>query len=481
MEESLLVKGKGGEKRGEGLRWVLVGEEVKRLGCLAAPMVAVILSQYLLQVISLMMVGHLGELALSSTAIAISLSGVTGFSFLLGMASALETLCGQAYGAEQYHKLGTQTYTAIVSLFLVCLPLAVIWIYMSKLLTFIGQDPVISHEAGQISIWLVPALFGYATLQALVRYLQTQSLIMPLLLTSCAILGFHIPLCWALVFKSGLGSLGGALAIGISYWLNVIFLGLYIKYSPACEKTRVPVSMEVLGGIGEFFRFAIPSAVMICLEWWSFELLILLSGLLPNPELEASVLSVCLNTVSTLYAIPHGLGSAGSTRVSNELGAGNPQKARLAVHAAVCLAVTEAIVISTTLFASRRVFGYVFSEEEEVVDYVTSIAPFLCLSVILDSVQGTLSGVVRGCGRQRIGAFINLGAFYLCGIPVAVILSFLVHLRGKGLWVGLQTGSLLQTSLLLIITGRTNWEEQATKARQRIFEGTSSVENGVLM
>lgn len=28
------------------------------------------------------------------------------------------------------------------------------------------------------------------------------------------------------------------------------------------------------------------------LEWWSFEFLTLLSGLLPNPELEASVLSV---------------------------------------------------------------------------------------------------------------------------------------------------------------------------------------------
>ncbi|KAJ0037345.1 hypothetical protein Pint_22179 [Pistacia integerrima] len=57
--------------------------EVKTLGYLAAPMVSVILSQYLLQVISVMMVGHLGELALSSTAIAISLAGVTGFSLLL--------------------------------------------------------------------------------------------------------------------------------------------------------------------------------------------------------------------------------------------------------------------------------------------------------------------------------------------------------------------------------------------------------------
>ncbi|KAJ9708320.1 hypothetical protein PVL29_000391 [Vitis rotundifolia] len=481
MEESLLVKGKGGEKREEeGLRWVLVCEEVKRLGCLAAPMVAVVLSQYLVQVVSVMMVGHLGELALSSTAIAISLSGVSGFSFLLGMASALETLCGQAYGAKQYSKLGTQTYTAIFSLFLVCLPVSVIWIYMGKLLAFMGQDPLISYEAGKFTMWLVPALFAYATLQPLVRYFQTQSLTMPMLLSSCAALCFHIPLCWVLVFKSGLGNLGAALAISISYWLNAIFLGLYMKYSSACEKTCVPVSMEVFQGMGEFFRFAIPSAVMICLEWWSFELLILLSGLLPNPELETSVLSVCLNTISTLYMIPYGLGAAGSTRVSNELGAGNPQKARLAVYALMFLAVTETAVLSTTLFASRRVFGYLFSNEKEVVDYVTNMAPLVCLSVILDSIQGVLSGVARGCGWQHIGAFINLGAFYLCGIPVAATLGFWLQLRGRGLWIGVQTGALLQSTLLCIMTGFTNWEKQATKARQRIFEGGYSVEDRLM-
>lgn len=481
MEESLLVKGKGGEKREEeGLRWVLVCEEVKRLSCLAAPMVAVGLSQYLVQVVSVIMVGHLGELALSSTAIAISLSGVSGFSFLLGMASALETLCGQAYGAKQYSKLGTQTYTAIFSLFLVCLPLSVIWIYMGKLLTFMGQDPLISYEAGKFTMWLVPALFAYATLQPLVRYFQTQSLTMPMLLSSCAALCFHMPLCWVLVFKSGLGNLGAALAISISYWLNAIFLVLYMKYSSACEKTRVPVSMEVFQGMGEFFRFAIPSAVMICLEWWSFELLILLSGLLPNPELETSVLSVCLNTISTLYMIPYGLGAAGSTRVSNELGAGNPQKARLAVYALMFLAVTETAVVSTTLFASRRVFGYLFSNEKEVVDYVTNMSPLVCLSVILDSIQGVLSGVARGCGWQHIGAFINLGAFYLCGIPVAATLAFWLKLRGRGLWIGVQTGALLQTTLLCIMAGFTNWEKLATKARQRIFEGRYSVEDRLM-
>ncbi|KAL5761138.1 hypothetical protein ACOSQ2_019976 [Xanthoceras sorbifolium] len=454
--------------------------EVKRLGVLAGPMVAVTLSQYLLQVISLMMVGHLSELALSSTAITISLSGVTGFSLLLGMASALETLCGQAYGAKQYRRIGTQTYTAIFSLFLVCLPITLLWIYMGKLLVLIGQDPEISHEAGRFIVWLIPAIFAYATLQPLNRYFQTQSLTFPMFLSSCVTLCLHIPLCWGLVFKSGLGNVGAALAISVSYWLNVIFLGVYVYFSPACAKTRVPISMELFEGIGEFFKYAIPSAVMICLEWWSFELLVLMSGLLPNPQLETSVLSVCLNTIATLYTIPYGLGAAVSTRVSNELGAGNPNMARVAVYAVMLLTVIETIIVSSTLFATRHVFGYMFSNEKEVVDYVTTLAPLVCLSVILDSLQGVLSGVARGCGWQHIGAFVNLGAFYLCGIPIAASLGFWLKLRGTGLWIGVQVGAFTQTLLLFVITSCTDWEKQASKARERIFEGRSSAENGLI-
>lgn len=462
------------------MRWGVLVQELKRLGYIAGPMSAVTLAQYLLQVISLMMAGHLGELSLSSTAIAISLSAVTGFSLLMGMASALETLCGQAYGAQQYKKLGTQTYTAIFSLNIFCIPLSIIWIYMGRILIFLGQDPLISREAGKFTMWLVPALFAYASLQPLVRYFQMQSLIVPMLVSSCATLCIHVPLCWALVFKSGLNNLGAAVAMGVSLWLNVIFLGLYMKFSSTCSKTRVPISMEMFRGIGEFFRFAIPSAVMICLEWWSFELLILLSGLLPNPQLETSVLSVCLNTIATLYAIPFGLGAGVSTRVSNELGAGNPRGARIAVFAVMILAVTETLILSATLFASRRVFGYTFSNEKEVVDYVTAMAPLVCLSVIMDSLQGVLSGVARGCGWQHIGAYVNLAAFYLFGIPIAAILGFLVNMRGKGLWIGIQTGAFLQTVMLLVITSCTNWEKQATQARERVFKEQPSADNRLM-
>ncbi|GAB4828821.1 Protein DETOXIFICATION 12 [Ancistrocladus abbreviatus] len=382
-----------------------------------------------------------------------------------GLAGALETLCGQAYGAQQYQKLGTKTYTAIFSLVLVCIPLSVLWMYMGKILTFIGQDPLILHEAGRFKRCLVPSLFACATLQPLVRYFQSQSLIIPMLVSSCATLVLHILLCWVLLFKSGLKNLGAAVAIDMSMWLNALFLASYMNYSPACAKTRSPLSMEVLRGIGEFFRFAVPSAVMVCLGWWSFELLVLLSGLLPNPELETSVLSICLTTTSTLYTIPYGVGAAGSTRVSNALGAGNPERARIATYAVLLIAVTEAVIISTALVAARQVFGYCFSNEGEVVDYVTDMAPLLCVSIILDNLQGVLSGVARGCGWQHLGAFVNLGAFYLFGIPIAATLGFWVKLRGRGLWIGIQAGALLQTTMLSVITSCINWEKQATKIK----------------
>lgn len=133
------------------------------------------------------------------------------------MAGALETLCGQTYGAEQYAKFGNYNVSSIVSLIIVCLPISLLWTFMGEILVTFGQDPLISDIAGKYSICLIPALFGYAVLQSLVRYFQTQSLISPVVTTSCVVLCLHMPLCWVLVFKFGHGNIGAALAIGISY------------------------------------------------------------------------------------------------------------------------------------------------------------------------------------------------------------------------------------------------------------------------
>ncbi|XP_011099515.1 protein DETOXIFICATION 8-like isoform X2 [Sesamum indicum] len=423
-------------------RWGTISRELNRVNFIALPMIVVTISQYLLRTSPIFMLGHLDELSLSSASIATSLCNVTGFSVLFGMASALETLCGQAYGAGQYLRVGTFTYGAILCLFLVCIPVSLLWIYTEKLLIFFGQDPLISAEAGKFAIWLIPTLFPYAILQSLVRYLQTQSVIIPMLWSSLVSLCFQLALCWAFIFKLNLGNAGAALSIGISYWVNVILLVLYVS-----------------------------------LEWWSFELVILLSGVLPNPQLETSVLSICLTITSLHYHIPYSFGAAASTLVSNELGAGKPQAARLALCSVLVLSVAEFLIASITIYICRSIMGYAFSDEKEVVNHVQEMVPFLCISIIMDSLQAVLSGVARGSGWQHIGAYVNLGAYYLVGIPVALLLGFVLHLKGEGLWSGLVAGATVQSLSLSLITGLTNWEKQAREARERIFAEKSPAEN----
>ena len=175
----------------------------------------------------------------------------------------METLCGQAFGAEQYHKLGTYTYTAIISLTLVCPPVCVLWVFMDKFLSLVGQDPLISVEARHFSMWLIPALFGSAILKPLTRYCQTQSSILPMLLTSFVVLVFHIPICWTLIYKLDIGKNGAAIAFSLSTWLNVVILGFYVMCSSAFKRTRISFSKDAFLGVREFYRFAVPSAVMV--------------------------------------------------------------------------------------------------------------------------------------------------------------------------------------------------------------------------
>ncbi|XP_060171583.1 protein DETOXIFICATION 16-like isoform X2 [Lycium barbarum] len=394
--------------------------EVKRLLILAGPLMSVNFLLYCLQVISIMFVGHLGELSLSGASMATSFASVTGLSLLMGMGSALDTLCGQSYGAKQYHMLGIHMQRAMLVLLLSSVPLACIWANAGHILILLGQDPEIAAEAGSYSRYMIPTIFAYALLQCHIRFLQAQNNVVPMMFSAGITTLLHIFTCWILVFKSGLGNKGAALANAISYWINLLLLATYVRISPSCKSTWTGFSKEAFRDIWTYMRLAIPSAVMLCI------------------------------------------------RVSNELGAGRPQAACLAASTAVFLVATEGVVVAVILISVRKLWGYCYSTEEEVVGYVAEMLVLLAGSHFLDGIQSVLSGTARGCGWQKIGAVVNLGAYYLFGIPAGVILAFVYHFGGKGLWWGITLSLFAQALLLLIVTLQTNWEKEAKKAADRM-------------
>ncbi|KAL6853629.1 hypothetical protein ACP4OV_019658 [Aristida adscensionis] len=446
--------------------------EIKKQLRLAGPLAVGYLLQKIIQTISIMFVGHLGELPLASASLATSFASVTSFSLMTGMASSLDTLCGQAFGAGQRHLLGVYKQRAMLVLAAVSVPVAAVWAFTGDILVWLRQDPEIAAGAGSYIRLMTPALLLFGQLQCHVRFLQTQNAVLPVMLSSGGAAAAHVAVCWLLVRRLGLGADGAALATTVSNLVNLALLALYVRLSPSCKATWAGFSREAFRGVPGFLRLAVPSALMICMEFWSFEMLMLLSGLLPNPKLETAVMSICFNTYLFAFKIPMGLSAAASAAyASNELGAGRPQAARLATRVVMLLALSLGVSEGLVLVLVRRLLGYAYSNAEEVASYTARMMPVLAVCILFDSMECVLSGVVRGCGRQKIGAYINLSDYYLAGIPAASIFAFGLHLRGMGLWFGILCGLVVQMVLLISITLRTDWNKEeslASKAKDRI-------------
>ncbi|KAI3831794.1 hypothetical protein MKX03_000136 [Papaver bracteatum] len=447
-------------------------QELKKQLWLSGPLIVNNVLQFCLQLISFMFVGHLGELTLSSFSMASCFSVVTGFSVLIGLSSALDTLCGQSYGAKQNRMLGIHMQRAMLVLLLVSVPIAFIWANTSNILLAFGQQPDIAAEAGIYTRFFIPSLFAVAVLQCQFRFLQTQNIVFPVMIIFGATTLLHILVCWILVFQTSLGSKGAVIAYGVTCWIQTLLLALYIKFSKSCETTWTGFSIDAFHDIPNFLRLAIPSAVMACLQIWSSQIIILLSSFLPNPTLETS-----RQHSSDRFYDPFGtLTVCYSTRVSNELGANHPQAARLATRITLCMVILQGFLLGISMILMRHIWGYAFSNEQKVVTYVAAMMPVLAVSNFFDGIEFVLSGTARGCGWQKIGAFVNLGAYYLVGIPSSLLFAFELHMGGKGLLLGLICAMLVQGSIFMIMTLYTNWEEEAKRARELVYSSSIPVD-----
>lgn len=184
----------------------------------------------------------------------------------MGMGSTLETLCGQSYGANQYHLLGIHMQRAMFVNLLASIPLACIWANAGHILVILRQDSEIAAEAGIYARFMIPTIFAYALLECQIRFLQSQNSVLPMVLTAGGTALLHVFGCWVLVLKTGLGSRGAALANATSYWINAFSLMAYIKISPSFKHTWTGFSTEAFSDIPRYLKLAIPSALMI---WYS--------------------------------------------------------------------------------------------------------------------------------------------------------------------------------------------------------------------
>ncbi|XP_020261499.1 protein DETOXIFICATION 40-like [Asparagus officinalis] len=387
---------------------------------------------------------------------------------MLGMGSAVETLCGQAYGANKYEMLGIYMQRSTILLMATGVPLAIIYAFSRPLLVLVGQSQDIAKYASIYVYGLIPQIFAYAANFPIQKFLQAQSIVTPSAVISACTVGAHILLSWVVVYELGLGLLGASLVLSFSWWVVVVAQFVYILTTRKCRFTWTGFSVQAFFGLPEFLKLSMASAVMLCLETWYFQVLVLIAGLLKNPELALDSLSICMIISGWVFMISVGFNAAASIRVSNELGAGNPKSAAFSVVAVTMLSCLVSVVIAIVVLCLRGYISYIFTEGERVAQAVSELTPLLAVTLILNGIQPVLSGVAVGCGWQSFVAYVNVGCYYVVGVPVGILLGFTFDLGAKGIWSGMIGGTFIQTLILLWVTIRTDWNKEVEAAQQRL-------------
>ncbi|KAF3559228.1 hypothetical protein F2Q69_00010965 [Brassica cretica] len=285
----------------------------------------------------------------------------------------------------------------------------------------------------------------------------------PIVMTSLLIFSRSIISMWFLSHLGEVELAGGALAMGFGNITGVSVLkGLSVGLA----------LRSLFRGWWPLLSLAAPSAISVCLEYWWYEIMLFLCGLLGNPKASVSAMGILIQTTGILYVVPFAISSAIATRVGHALGGGQPTRAQCTTVIGLILAVAYGLSAAAFVTALRSVWGKMFTDEPEILGLISSALPILGLCEIGNSPQTAACGVLTGTARPKDGVRVNLCAFYIVGLPVAVATTFGFKVGFCGLWYGLLTAQITCLVMMLCTLIRTDWTHQVKRAEELTSSAT---------
>ncbi|KAK4701350.1 multidrug resistance protein, MATE family, partial [Phenoliferia sp. Uapishka_3] len=389
----------------------------------------------------------------------------------VGYVHYLDTLASAIYTSPNSKRtdVGVVLQRCFLALGLLVIPNTLLWWFIRPVLLLLGQSESLAVNCQAFLRVLSLGAPGYVAFESVKKFLQVQGIMHASTLVLLVTSPINILLNYFFVYHTRLGFLGAPAATSITYWLSFFLLVGYCKFLKGSECWG-GWSRQCLQRLPAFYRLAIPGILHVATEWYAFEIVALAAGRLGELSLSAqAVIMTCDQIMNTL---PFGIGVAVSARIGNLLGASLPRQAKISSHTAVVLATCVGSAVLAVLMASRDKFGYLFSDEPEVVALVAHVLPYVAAFQIADGWTQSCGGVLRGMGKQHVGALVNLVAYYFLALPFGIWLAFKTSLGLSGLWIGQCAALFLVGIGQYILVALTHWDVEVEKAQARLESGS---------
>ena len=382
---------------------------------LAWPCAITSFGSQMLPVMSLFFTGHIGSgVYLDGAALALSFSNITCKSVAIGFSSGMDTLCSQAYGAKKYRLMGVYFQRAVIISLVSCFPILALCLNAEPILLFIHQDPEVAVVAGRyLKIILIanPGIIIYFLSR---KFMQSQRVVYPCIVLNLLGNAVNIACHYILIIRLKLGVEGAAISLSIGYWSLAIFYMMYIRCSSLYRVSWPGWGIDALNGWIHYCKYGVPGLVMLCLEWWTFEIGFLVVGATSaDPKVQLGIFSIMLNVSVQIFTIPVGFAIAANVRVGNLLGENNPSLARKVSYLSLLIIFVIGMHFSVGVFLLKGKLPQLFTKDKCIIAGASGTLLITAIYQNFDGFKLMAGGIIKGCGRQKIGSITNFLVYQL--------------------------------------------------------------------
>jgi multidrug resistance protein, MATE family len=427
------------------------GTESQALLRLALPVVLVQVGVMAMGVVDTIMVGHLSATALA--AVALGNLYFFGCAILgMGVLMALDPLVAQALGAGDHPAVARSVQRGLVLAVALSVPAAFALLYAESALRAMGQPTEVVPLAGAYARWTAPSVLPLYLFVVLRQSLQALRHMRPIIIGIVAGNIINGALNWMLIYghlgAPALGVTGSAISTTIGRWaLPFILLGLaWHELGPALRPLR-PEALD-LAPLWRMFRLGLPIGVQTALEFTAFGAVGLMMGRLGTIPVAAH--QVAINLASLTFMVPLGMGQAAAVMVGHAIGAADQSGARRAARAAMVYGVGFMALTSIVFLLIPAQLAHLYTNDVATIALAAALLPVAGVFQLFDGAQAVTAGILRGAGDTRAPMLINLGGFWLFGIPLSLLLGFHTNMGPVGLWWGLAAALAIVAAILTL-------------------------------
>ncbi len=408
---------------------------------LALPIIATQITFVGMGTVDTLVAGRYGPGALAGTSVGTNVWFLM-FVIFSGILMACSPIIAQRVGAAREP---AETGSFIRGTFVFALGLGVLWFVIMQLaVTPILALMKLSEPAQSYAAQYMRAI-AWAAIPACLCFLGrnvAEGHGLPRVALTAGVVGFSINAVLAVGMTYGrfgfteIGPVGCAWATVVATSVMVVIYVLRYIREPRLQALQVfRRGWPAWHGEGwEVLRLGLPIAAILAAESWMFNI-----GALLMARFGAHVVAahqVAINFAALSFMVPLAIGYATTVRVGHAVGSGDYSAVRLRGQAGMLLGICYSMLSASVMALFPALIVLAYTNEADVSTIAIQFLYFAAVFQIVDCIQATANGALRGIKDTRVPLLITVVAYWVIGMPFAMWLAFSTRQGQYGVWWG---------------------------------------------